>query len=361
MPFPHQQWKQLLASDYPFLSPEFLTALESSGSVGGDTGWQPAHQLVFDNEELIAAAPAYIKHHSWGEYVFDHVWANAYQQHGLAYYPKLVCSVPFTPSTGPRLLGSVEKLAEKIQQSCKQKQLSGAHLLFLSECQAQQLNDLGWHIRHDVQFHWHNNSYADFDAFLEQLSASKRKKIRRERRRVSEQNVEFEVLNGDQIDDVLWAQLHRFYCNTYEVRGQTPYLNLAFFQQIAKSLPEQLVVFVARYEGRPVACAICFRDETTLYGRHWGSETSYHSLHFESCYYQGIEYCIQQGLKRFDAGAQGQHKISRGFVAVQTHSAHWLAHSQFNDAIGRFVEDEAAVVDNYAEQVTAHSPYRQLD
>lgn len=352
------QWNGLLDSDYPFLKHQFLSALENSGSVSEQHGWQPAHCTLEGTEGLTAAAPCYIKTHSWGEYVFDQQWANAYQQSGLAYYPKLICSVPFTPSTGPRLLGDSLALAEKLQNSCHANHLSGAHLLFLPERDAKQLQSAGWHIRNDVQYHWENRNYSSFDQFLASLSSSKRKKIKRERRRISDQNIHFKALSASEIDEPLWAIIYRFYCNTYEVRGQQAYLSREFFELISRDMGDNLVVLLAEHDARPVACAICFRDGSTLYGRHWGAEASYHSLHFEACYYQGIEYCIANNLRRFDAGAQGQHKVSRGFSPVITYSAHWLKHPQFNQAIARFTAQEAPAVAEFANQIAAHSPYK---
>lgn len=354
-----QQWNRLLNSDYPFLQHQFLAALENSGSVSEQTGWQPAHCTVEKDGNLLAAAPCYIKEHSWGEYVFDQQWANAYQQSGMAYYPKLICSIPFTPSTGPRLLGDPLSLAGKLQQQCEQDSLSGAHLLFLPEHDAKTLEAAGWHLRNDVQFHWNNQQYESFDNFLAELSSSKRKKIKRERRRIEEQNVRFSALGANEIDDQLWETIYRFYSNTYQVRGQQPYLNREFFNLVRQSMANNLVVLLAHHEERPVACAICFRDGDTLYGRHWGAEASYHSLHFETCYYQGIEYCIANQLSHFDAGAQGQHKVSRGFTPITTFSAHWLADPKFNDAIGHFVSQETPGVAEYAANVASHSPYKE--
>lgn len=356
-----QQWDTLLDNDYPFLQHAFLAALENSGSVDEHAGWLPAHCTVEDLGQLISAAPCYIKEHSWGEYVFDQQWANAYQQNGLAYYPKLVCSVPFTPCTGPRLLGDSLILAERMKSQCEQQKLSGAHLLFLPEEDALALQDAGWHLRNDVQFHWSNKSYTSFNDFLAELSSSKRKKIKRERRRIEEQNVSFSALKATEIDDELWATVYGFYANTYAVRGQSPYLSREFFDLVSREMPANIVVILATHESRPVAAAICFRDNDTLYGRHWGAEANYHSLHFETCYYQGIEYCIANNLSRFDAGAQGQHKVSRGFSPITTYSAHWLRDSRFNDAIGEFVSRESPAVREYAEQVATHSPFRNAD
>lgn len=356
-----QQWNKLLNSDYPFLQHQFLAALENSGSVSEQAGWLPAHCIIEDSGQLTSAAPCYIKQHSWGEYVFDQQWANAYHQSGLAYFPKLVCSVPYTPSTGPRLLGNPLALAEKMQQQCEQENLSGAHLLFLEEQQAKSLEQTGWHLRSDVQFHWNNRQYESFDSFLAELSSSKRKKIKRERRRIEEQGIKFSALSAAEINDELWQTIYRFYSNTYAVRGQEPYLNKAFFEIVSQDMPNNLVVVLASHDNRPVAAAICFRDSDTLYGRHWGAEANYHSLHFETCYYQGIEYCIANGISRFDAGAQGQHKLSRGFTPVVTYSAHWLKHPQFNNAIGRFVAQESPAISQYAEQIAAHSPFKSTD
>ncbi len=356
-----QQWNSLNPNANPFLRHEFLHALEDCGCVAPETGWEPCHLLAERDGHLVGAAPVYLKHHSYGEFVFDWAWADAYERSGRHYYPKLVNAIPFTPSVGPRLMGAAEArepLARAQRKLAEEHGLSSAHALFATDADAAAFTASGFLTRSDCQYHWFNPGYADFDAFLATLTAAKRKKIRRERRRVAEAGITLEAFTADQLDEATWATVYDFYANTYHIRGQSPYLNLEFFLQLRQTMPEQVVVFLARHDRTPVAAALTLRDETTLYGRHWGARDDYHSLHFEACYYQGIDYCIRHGLRRFDAGAQGAHKLSRGFVPVTTHSFHWLTDRALRAAVRDFLRRETPLVDGYVSLQESHAPYR---
>lgn len=357
-----QQWNALLPDTYPFLRHEFLHALEVCGCLAPATGWTPCHFVAEEDGRLIGAAPAYLKQHSYGEFVFDWSWADAYRRAGQRYYPKLLNAIPFTPSVGPRLLGSPEVrrcLAEAQRALTAEHDLSSAHALFVTEADAAAFERAGFLARTDCQYHWSNNDYEDFDDFLARLTAAKRKKIRRERRRVMEAGINIETYNADELDEAAWDTVYRFYASTYHLRGQQPYLNLAFFLRLRETMPDRVVVFLAHHGRHPVAAALTLRDDTTLYGRHWGSHDDYHSLHFEACYYQGIDYCIRHGLRHFDAGAQGEHKLSRGFVPVITHSFHWLAHPRLRAAVADFLSRETPLVTEYAAFQESHKPYRR--
>ena len=360
-------WNRLAGDAYPFLRHEFLLALEQSGSVSGQTGWMPSHLLVMDGEKLLAFMPLYLKQHSWGEYVFDHQWAHAYQQQGLAYYPKWLTAVPLTPCQGPRIvikatidpLEVMHTLLTFIKQLSEQRGISSWHCLFPVRQQADLLMSLGLNIREGVQFHWFNQGYRDFNDFLQTLSASKRKMIRRERRRVNEQSVRLLRIAGTDISDLQWQVFFQFYTMTYLKRGSKPYLNLAFFQQIAATMAEQLLLVLAVKDNKYVAAALSFVGSDTLYGRYWGCYEEYNSLHFEACYYQGLDYCIEHGLKRFDSGAQGEHKISRGFEPITTYSAHWIKDARFAQAIEQFLAKEQKAVQLYKQDAASFLPFKQ--
>jgi predicted N-acyltransferase len=361
------EWNQLAGSGQPFVRHEFLAAMEHSGAVGPGTGWEPCHLVLRDPAgHLAGALPLYEKTDSWGEFVFDFAWADAYRRAGLRYYPKLVAAIPFTPVSGPRLLTAadtdrttvVAALVGAARELADDRQASSLHLLFPPADDAPLLaaNDLL--LRKDCQFHWHNAGYTEFDDFLATFTAAKRKKVRRERRRVREAGVRFRILAGGDVDDGLWEQVMPLYASSFWRRGREPYLNAAFFAEIGRTLPEHLVVVLAEFGGEPIAVAICFRDADTFYGRYWGSAGRYHSLHFETCYYQGIDYCIAEGLSVFEPGTQGEHKISRGFVPVATWSAHWLSHPQFAAAVDDYLVREREHIDEYMDVVRRHVPYR---
>jgi predicted N-acyltransferase len=355
-----------LAGDSPFLRHEFLLALEQSGCVGDGTTWQPCYIVARDALGLAGALPLFIKYDSHGEFVFDWGWADAYERAGRNYYPKLVAAVPFTPATGRRLLlrdgqqaDVAQLLIEAARVTAEEIGASSLHVLFPTEPEREMLARSGFLTRKACQFHWANGGYGSFDEFLGSFTADKRKKAKRERRRVAEAGIVFEHLRGDEPAPNDWDAILEFYSRTFWRRGREPYLNRAFFAAIAASMPESLLVVLARQHGAPIATAICFRSSTTLYGRYWGSSADFHSLHFETCYYQGIDYCIREGLERFEPGTQGEHKVARGFVPQPTWSCHWLRDADFHRAVGNFLVREARHVDAYIDEVGEHVPYRR--
>jgi predicted N-acyltransferase len=361
-------WNALAGSSQPFLRHEFLLALEESGCAAPRRGWTARHLIQDDAAgQAIGAMPLYLKHHSRGEFVFDFSWANAYAQHGLAYYPKLLSAVPFTPVSGPRLLVGPKPDTEAIARSliaaagecARAGGLSSWHVLFPQQRDAAELRAAGLIERRDCQFHWFNRDYDSFDAFLATFTAEKRKKARRERRRVAEAGIEFDTRFGADIDDRLWQTLYEFYADTFYRHGHEPYINLDFFKRIGATMPGQLMLKVARRGTQPIAVAIFFVGEDALYGRYWGAGGNYHSLHFETCYYQGIEFCIERGLKRFEPGTQGEHKVPRGFVPTITRSAHDIVDPRFAAAIRDFAAREARDVDEYAAAVSEHVPFHR--
>ena len=356
-----------LAGDNPFLKHEFLVALEHSGCIGPGTAWQPSYLIARDAAGVAGALPLYLKYDSRGEFVFDWSWADAYERAGRAYYPKLVASVPFTPATGERFLARpgtdvaavTERLIRGARAAAIELGASSLHVLFPSEPQRSLLDREGFLSRKSCQFHWHNDGYATFDDFLGRFSSAKRKKARRERRRVSDAAIGFEQLRGDQPNAAEWDAIFEFHAHTFLRRGREPYLNRAFFAEIATTMPGNIVILLARRERTPIAAAICFRGGSTLYGRYWGSLADHHSLHFEACYYQGIDYCIREGLKTFEPGTQGEHKISRGFTPQATWSSHWLRDPEFHRAVADFLARETLHVDAYMEALDEHAPYRR--
>jgi uncharacterized protein len=363
---PAGEWNAL-AGDYPFLRHEFLAAIEDSGCASARSGWSPHHLLLFDEHGLAAAAPLYRKTHSWGEFVFDFAWARAAEQAGIPYYPKLLCAVPFTPASGPRLLCRTDlpaaatrvQLLAAMRERLDAAQLSSVHALFLDAPARAACEQDGWLLRRDCHFQWHNRGYRDFDDFLDSFSADKRKKARRERRRVAEQGIEFRTLRGDELSEALIERVFLLHEVTFIRHGHTPYLNRAFFSRIARSLADSFLVKLALRDGVAVAAAVFFRSADTLYGRYWGADADYHSLHFEACYYQGIDYCIAHGLSTFQPGTQGEHKIARGFEPALTWSAHWIADPALRRAIGAYLAREGLAIDAYASEADAHAPFRK--
>jgi predicted N-acyltransferase len=363
-----QDWAALETGGNPFLSQGFLAALEQTGCVGGTSGWSPRHLVVRDAAgQALAVVPQYLKEHSWGEFVFDWSWARAYVEAGFEYYPKLLAAVPFTPVPGPRLLlrrdADAAELrmvaAGALQQAALDSGCSGAHVNFtLPEDQAA-LESAGFMPREDVRFLWRNREYRDFEDFLRGLRADKRKKLRRERRRVQESGIGFRTLHGGDIDRGLWRLIFGFSERTFLRHGNAHYLSAEFFELLSQRMPGSVMVKLAERAGRAVGAAIFLRGADGLYGRYWGSENYEDSLHFEACYYQGIEYCIEKGLGAFDPGTQGEHKLARGFEPVLTNSAHWLAHPAFAAAIARYLERERDAVRRYAETAAAHLPYQR--
>jgi uncharacterized protein len=357
---PAAQW-DALAGDNPFLSHAYLGALESGGCVGGDTGWTPCHLTLWRNAHLAAAMPLYLKTHSYGEYVFDWAWADAFQRHGLRYYPKLLSAIPFTPVTGPRLLaaGDADRLAliEAALDFASRSGVSSLHCLFPTQAEARAMADAGMLLRQTVQFHWQNAGYADFDGFLARMNHDKRKKIRQERRRLREMGLRFERLTGAAARESDWRFFYDCYRRTYRQHMSTPYLSFEFFLALARAMPENLVLVLA-YEGeRPVAAAFDVRSRDALYGRYWGTREFYPGLHFEACYYQAIEHCIEHGIARFEGGAQGEHKLARGLLPVATYSAHWIAQPEFRQAIAEHLRRETRGIDHYVHELSEHSPF----
>lgn len=364
---PADAWNALGVSAFPFLRHEFLAALEEHGCVGERYGWIPQHLVIEGpNGRLAAACPLYLKDNSYGEFVFDWSWADAYARHGLHYYPKLVSASPYTPASGPKLLvapGEDAMLADRLVEAAvglaSGHGLSSVHWLFTSEAETARLARDGQLVRHGCQFHWQNRGYRDFDDFLAALTSARRKTIRKERRKVADAGIQIRWLDGKSACAEDWQTFHRFYESTFDRRGGIPTLSLEFFMALAERLPDGVLLVMAEHDGRPVAAAFCLVGEDTLYGRHWGCDAFYDNLHFEACYYQGVDFAIRHGLQRFEPGAQGEHKIPRGFLPETTYSAHWIADERFRHAIGRFVEDEREGVADYASEMLSRSPYRQ--
>ena len=357
-------WDTLFASDNPFIQHRFLVALETHGCVGGDTGWEPAHQVMRNADgELLAACPAYRKHHSYGEFVFDFSWAQASEQLGEPYYPKLCISVPFTPVSGPRLGGrsSAHKreLAEALQAWPEEQACSSLHVLFAEADDADLLATAGSLIREDIQFHWRNRNYADFDAFLATLSSKRRKQVRRERRKLDEAGIHFTMAPGDELDRVQWHAVYALYAHTYHVRGQQPYLNRAFWLDYGGTSGTPVRVCQAWRGEELIACALFVQGGETLYGRHWGCREFVDGLHFETCYHQGIAWCIGERLAHFDAGTQGQHKQARGFDPVITRSAHVLRNARLRAAVNDYLQRERLAIAHAKEDLQQHSAYRR--
>ncbi len=360
------QWDALTDSDYPFTRHAFLAALEDSQSCSHKSGWQSHHLTLWDKEQLLAAMPLYIKSHSYGEYVFDWSWADAYHQHQHEYYPKFVTCIPFTPATGPRVLSRVpfETILPEIIEAIKEESLrlgvSGWHCLFPVDELSDSLKQLNLGKRYGSQFHWFNRNYTSFDDFLEGFSSRKRKNLKKERLKVQEQGIQLKTKTGSDISSEEWALFYQLYHRTYFKRsGRQGYLTADFFTRLAKNLSEQVLMIIAEKEGKQIAMALCFRDSNTLYGRYWGCSDEYDFLHFETCYYQGIEYCIREGLNRFDPGAQGEHKIQRGFEPVLTWSNHWIAQEDFRQAINHFLEREKGGVLNYIKEAKSYLPFKK--
>ena len=367
---PEDAWNRLVVDGNPFLTHAFLAALEHQGAVGEYTGWEPRHLIVEDGTALLGALPLYLKFHSFGEFVFDWAWANAYERAGIAYYPKLVIGIPYTPVTGPRLLtgapgpGSddiIDLLINTVTEHARQTGLSSIHYLFIESRDKQRLDACGLLPRYGCQFHWFNRDYRDFAAFLSQLNARHRKKIRHERRRIAEQGINVEVLSGDQVSETQWQFFHRCYQSTFDKKANFAPLTAAFFQEIGACLGRQVVLMLAYQRDEPVASALFLRSHDTLFGRYWGCVREFDYLHFELCYYQAIDYCIRNGLSRCESGAQGEHKISRGFAPVATYSAHWIANPEFHDVIGQFVRYEKSGIEEYITEMQTHLPYRRVD
>ena len=367
---PAAEWNRVAGTTHPFLRHEFLAALEKHDCVGTAHGWQPCHVAVRDDhDQLCGIAPLYLKDNSYGEFVFDWAWADAWHRSGVNYYPKLVSAIPFTPVTGRRLLvdqqadrqAVTEQLIKAALALAEDTGCSTLHWLFPDLEDTARLQEFGHLRRTACHFHWHNRGYRSFDDFLAALNSRKRKKIRRERRRVIEAGITMQLLHGQDMTDRDWRIMHGFYQSTFNRKSGMPTLTLDFFREISRTMGEQLVLVFARRQGEAVAGAIMLRGSDALYGRHWGCKEEYHSLHFETCYYQGIDYCIEHGLGLFEPGAQGEHKISRGFLPAYTWSAHWIRDDRFRSAIQHFLLQEHDMMVEYHDELELTSPFRQDD
>ena len=360
---PAPGWNRL-AGDDPFLRHEFLNALHETGSATSDSGWAPRYLILREHGALAGAMPLYLKSHSYGEYVFDWAWADAYQRHGLRYYPKLLNAVPFTPVAGKRLLANTAEqrrlLLTAALEFARESNASSLHCLFPPASEAAEMQSCGLMLRHGVQFHWQNQGYTDFDGFLASLNRDKRKKIKQERRRVRDAGIRYEHFAGSEITDALWVFFNRCYRETYRQHHSTPYLSLDFFRAIGHSMPEYIVLIVAMRENRPLAASLNIHNGQRLCGRYWGALEYYPGLHFETCYYQVIEFCIAHRIARFEGGAQGEHKMARGLLPVETRSAHWLAHPRFATAIEEFLEREKLGVSAYVDELDERSPFKEI-
>ncbi|KPQ20759.1 GNAT family N-acetyltransferase [Halomonas sp. HL-93] len=363
-----REWDALVDADQPFLRHAFLHALEASGSVCPATGWQPCHLTVWQGAQLVGAMPLYEKHHSYGEYVFDWGWADAFERAGGHYYPKALSAVPFTPVPGSRALIAQDSnpqavyaaLAQGWQAQCQRQALSSWHLLFADtqEVEAWQAQCPELISREGVQFQWRDRDFGDFDGFLTSLTSKRRKMIKRERRLVAEQGLEMVRLSGEQITPAALKHFYRCYAITYQERGRPPYLTQEFFNRVYRDMSESLLLVQAHLDGRAVAAALYFQGTQTLYGRYWGSEVMADCLHFEACYYQGIEYCLEQGLMLFDPGTQGEHKLLRGFAPQRVRSLHYLAHPGLANAVATFCRDEGRQVAAYRDAAFTALPYK---
>jgi len=363
---PASQWNSLIQDNNPFLRHEFLHALEKHGCVGREFGWLPCHIGVYEQDQLIAALPLYQKYNSYGEFVFDNAWADAWQRSGLKYYPKLVSAIPYAPVSGQRLLTVPQREAELFpllldtaQQFAQQINASGFHCLFPPSHQHQWFKQQGLLTREDCQFHWHNQNYPHFDDFLAQLNRKKRKNILQERRRVAKAGVTLRCLDGHTASKQDWTDFNHFYQRTFAEKWGVATLNQGFFEAVATKLPEQVVLVLADLEQDCIAGALMFRSDSRLYGRHWGCTQEIDSLHFEACYYQGIEYAIRHQLDVFEPGAQGEHKLARGFIPVLTQSSHWMTDNPFQSSIEHYVQHEQAATQSYIQDLQARSPYKE--
>ena len=361
-----KQWNALITDNNPFSRHEFLSALENNHCVGEKFGWIPRHIAILDNQQLIGGAILYEKYNNYGEFVFDHAWHNAYERHGLAYYPKLVSAIPYTPASGNRILfqKNHQKLVfssifDAICKICEKSQISSWHCLFANANEQDTLKQYDLSSRIDCQFHWNNQNYGNFDDFLANLRKKKRKNIRQERKRIAQSDVKIRQLDGNSATAIDWQNFANFYQQTFLEKSGTPTLNLDFFIQISKTMPDQVLLFLADINGECVAGSLMFKSDTHLYGRHWGCAEQVDFLHFELCYYQGIDYAIKHKLQVFEPGAQGEHKVSRGFVPTQTQSLHFIQDSGFKKPIDDFCNLEKSHIKAYMQDVNQHNPYLQ--
>ena len=360
-----RDWDALHDGRNPFVTHAFLHGLESQGCLRRDWGWTPHHLTLWEGDTLVAAAPGYLKDNSHGEFVFDHAWAHAYARYGLDYYPKWLCAVPYSPVTGPRLLAQDaahrKALLTAVRDEVLRLGLSSAHVNFHAEDEDDAFAS-DWLPRIDVQYHWRNpGHWRDFDGFLADFDHKHRKNIRQERAKVQRAGVVVRTVHGDEATAADLEAMFGFYLRTFQDYGNSPALTLPFLQHLAQTMPRQLVMFLAEHDGRTIAGALCLRGHDTLYGRYWGAEAPLPGLHFETCYYQGIAYCLREGLARFEPGAQGEHKIARGFLPAWVRSRHWIADPEFAGALAHWCDEESQAVRRYARTLQSHSPFKQQD
>ena len=360
-----RDWDALHDGRNPFVTHAFLHGLESQGCLRRDWGWIPHHVTLWEGDTLVAAAPGYLKDNSHGEFVFDHAWAHAYARYGLDYYPKWLCAVPYSPVTGPRLLAQDaahrKALLTAVRDEVLRLGLSSAHVNFHAEDEDDAFAS-DWLPRIDVQYHWRNpGHWRDFDGFLADFDHKHRKNIRQERAKVQRAGVVVRTVHGDEATAADLEAMFGFYLRTFQDYGNSPALTLPFLQHLAQTMPRQLVMFLADHDGRTIAGALCLRGHDTLYGRYWGAEAPLPGLHFETCYYQGIAYCLREGLARFEPGAQGEHKIARGFLPAWVRSRHWIADPEFAGALAHWCDEESQAVRRYARTLQSHSPFKQQD
>ena len=360
---PVQDWNRL-AGDDPFLRHEFLSALHDTGCAAPDTGWTPQYLLLRERGRLAAAMPLYLKTHSYGEYVFDWAWADAYSRHGLNYYPKLLSAVPFTPVTGNRILADTAEQRDLLIRAAlkfaREAEVSSLHCLFPPHEQAESMRGHGMMLRHAVQFHWSNAGYENFAHFLAGMSHDKRKKVKQEQRRVADAGITFRRVEGVDASEADLRFVARCYRQTYRVHGSTPYLDAEFFQRIGRAMPQHLLLVIAEREGRPIAASFNVHNGRRMCGRYWGGLEYHTGLHFETCYYQTIDYCIGRGISAFEGGSRGEHKLARGLAPVQTVSAHWLAHPQFSAAVEEYLMRETRGIAQYVDELNDRSPFKDV-
>ena len=365
---PALEWNRLIPDSNPFLKHEFLAGLERHNCLDGHC-WSPSHIVIFDKENIVAAIPMYIKSNSTGEFVFDWSWADAFHSAGGEYYPKLVSAIPFAPVTGPRILFDkksnntgelTDLLITSALYTAENNNFSSFHCLFPDEAQLDLFKKFNMGLRINCQYHWFNNNYENFDEFLGTLDSKHRKSIKRERKSVYNQDIQIEILNGNEISEYQWEAFYKFYCSTFYRKWGEPRLTLPFFHSLSDYMPESTVLMLARKNNQYIAGAYAMRSNDTLYGRHWGCSARYNNLHFELCYYQSIEYCIRNGLKCLNAGAQGEHKISRGFIPVKTWSLHWIRNASFRNAVNQFLLQETEYIEQYMNNMQTHLPYKNL-
>ncbi len=363
-------WQKLTVNQsQPFINFHFLHALEITGCITAQAGWYPYHLAIYDADENITALmPLYVKMNSYGEYVFDHAWAHAWQQAGGEYYPKLLSAIPFTPISGERILHNAhhpqqiqQQALASLQQLTQQHNFSSAHINFLPQSYLPILKQQGFSLRQDTQFHWHNQDYQTFDDFLNQLSSRKRKNIRKERQKIRDANIEFRHLRGQDIGAQDWDYFYRFYADTYQRKWGVPYLTRGFFDEISHRMAENILLVIAYHNSKPIAGALNFCDAHHLYGRNWGCHASFDFLHFETCYYQAIDYAIAHKISTVEAGTQGQHKLDRGYVPVPTYSAHYFPHKEFHQAVKNFNQAEGEMQKEMFEALQNHSPFKKSD